>query len=100
MKDTSNTSSYEYQKIRKKIDDLDQQVLINLLERFYYVKKIRNLKKDQGDSLDDLLREKEIFENLKILYKTNVLQKNKSTPPWSAVVSIFQLIIKTGKKFF
>ncbi|HUT17153.1 MAG TPA: chorismate mutase [Acidobacteriota bacterium] len=55
----------EISKQRKKIDEIDDQILSALCERVKICKKIGNAKKKHGIPIRDLSRESEIFKSIK-----------------------------------
>jgi chorismate mutase len=55
----------EISKQRKKIDEIDYQILLALCERVKICKAIGDAKKKQGMSIRDLSRESEVFKRIK-----------------------------------
>jgi chorismate mutase len=53
------------QKLRKKIDEIDENILRLLGERSEICRSIGLLKKDQGIPIIDTYRENEVFSNIK-----------------------------------
>jgi len=55
----------EISKHRKKIDDIDDQILLALCERVKFCKAIGDAKKKQSMPIHDLSRESEVFKRIK-----------------------------------
>ena len=55
----------EISKKRKKIDEIDDQILLALCERVKICKAIGDAKKKQGMPIRDLSRESEVFKRIK-----------------------------------
>ena len=55
----------EISKQRKKIDDIDDQILLALCERVKFCKAIGAAKKKQSMPIHDLSRESEVFKRIK-----------------------------------
>jgi chorismate mutase len=55
----------EITKLRKKIDEIDDQILLALCERVKICKAVGDSKKKQGMPIRDLSRESEIFKRIK-----------------------------------
>ena len=55
----------EIPKQRKKIDEIDDQILLALCERVKICKAIGDAKKKQGMPIRDLSRESEVFKSIK-----------------------------------
>lgn len=55
----------EIQQLRKRIDEVDDQILIALCERVKVCEAIGATKKKQGKPVRDLLRENEIYKRIK-----------------------------------
>ena len=55
----------EIPKLRKKVDEIDDQILTALCERAKVCKAIGDAKKKQGKSIKDSQRETEVFNRVK-----------------------------------
>ncbi len=55
----------EIQKLRKKVDEVDDQILLALCERVKVCKAIGNAKRKQGVPIRDLYRENEVYKRIK-----------------------------------
>jgi len=55
----------ELSKLRKKIDEIDDQILLALCERVKVCKAIGDAKKKQSMPIRDLSRESEVFKRIK-----------------------------------
>lgn len=73
--------------IRKRIDDIDNQILLLLKDRLNLAKKIGQIKNENNKSKWDPKRERQIFERLK--------KANASEFPEQPLLSIFHEIITT-----
>ena len=56
---------YEIPKLRKKINAVDNQILIALFERVKVCRAIGDAKKKQGMPIRDLYRENQVFKRIK-----------------------------------
>jgi len=55
----------ELQQLRKKVDEIDEQILNALCERAKACKAIGLVKKKQGIAIRDISRENEVYERVK-----------------------------------
>ena len=55
----------EIPKLRKKVDEVDDQILLALCERAKICKAIGDAKKKQGMPIRDLSRENEVYKRIK-----------------------------------
>ena len=55
----------EVQQLRKKIDTIDDQILVGLCERVKLCKTIGAVKKQQGLAVRDSARENEVYKRIK-----------------------------------
>jgi len=55
----------EIPKLRKKVDDVDDQILLALCERVKVCKAIGDAKKKQGMPIRDLSRENDVYRRIK-----------------------------------
>ena len=55
----------EVQQLRKKIDTIDDQILVALCERVKICKAVGSTKKKQGLAVRDLARENEVYKRIK-----------------------------------
>ncbi len=55
----------EIPKLRKKVDEIDDQILIALCERVKVCKTIGDAKKKQGKPIRDTSRENEVYRRIK-----------------------------------
>mgnify|MGYP001114702761 CR=1 FL=1 len=78
----------DIEKLRKKIDKLDQKIVNNLTKRFELIEKIGKIKKKLKIKITDKKREKEIIQKL--------LRTSKKYP--NEMVDIYIKIIKISKK--
>ena len=55
----------EIPRLRKRVDEIDDQILIALCERVKICKAIGDAKKKQGMPIKDTLRENEVYKRIK-----------------------------------
>ena len=55
----------DIQQLRKRVDEVDDQILIALCERVKVCKAIGDAKKNQGMPVRDLSRENEVYKRIK-----------------------------------
>jgi chorismate mutase len=55
----------EIQQLRKKVDEIDEQIIIALCERTKTCKAIGLIKKTQGKPVKDVNRENDVFKRVK-----------------------------------
>jgi chorismate mutase len=56
----------DLQTLRKRVDDIDNQILMALSERVTVCRKIGEVKKQQGLPIRDQIREKEVYDKIKV----------------------------------
>lgn len=56
----------DLQTLRKRVDDIDNQILMALSERVAVCRKIGEFKKQQGLPIRDQIREKEVYDKIKV----------------------------------
>ncbi len=83
-----NINDKELQELRKKIDALDKELLLNLEERFELVNDVARLKKNKGLPIRDKEREEDV---IKSKYGLTEL-------PEEFVAKLFRLIIDESIK--
>jgi chorismate mutase len=88
MNDINNDRS-ELQRLRQKIDDLDDEILRLLNERMFLVQEIAALKTQTGKDPLDLNREQAIFRRL--------AQENRGPLAWGAIKKIFGEILAASR---
>jgi chorismate mutase-like protein len=76
-------------RLRRKIDELDLQILRLLNERMAIVKRIAALKQRAGIEVQDHAREEAIFRRLE--------EQNRGPLSWEAVEGIFREIIEASR---
>ncbi len=67
----------EIEQLRKKVDEIDEQIMIALCERAKICKSIGFIKKKQSKPVRDVSRENEVFKRVKekaIKFQLNPLQ--------------------------
>lgn len=81
----------DIEKLRKKINKIDEEIISLLVERVKIIKKIGEIKKEKGLEVFDKDREEEIIFKLKKKAEENGLNKD-------FVVDIYKKIIEESKK--
>jgi len=80
----------ELKKKRKEIDLIDQKLLILLNQRLRFAMEIGKIKKEMGQKVYNLWREKEVLERLK--------SKNKGPLKEKDLKEIFKTIIRVCRR--
>lgn len=80
----------EIDKIRKKIDKVDNQLIKLLEERFKYIIEIGNYKKNNHISVEDLKREGIIFDKIK--------RNSENEYLCEVILNVYNKIIKLSKE--
>lgn len=75
----------EFQMLRKKINNIDEELLLLLSKRFSIVKKIGNYKKNNGLPVIDKIREKNIIEALSVKAAAYKISKKCVKSIWNAI---------------
>ncbi len=89
-KETRSNLSQKLNKMRKKINLLDQKLLTLLNQRLRLALEIGKIKKEMGKKIYDPKREKEVLERLK--------RKNKGFLKEEDLKKIFKMIMKVCRK--
>jgi chorismate mutase len=84
-----NQESSELQRLRREIDDLDDEILRLLNQRMLLVQEIAALKNQTGKDPLDLTREQAIFRRL--------AQENRGPLVWGAIKKIFGEILAASR---
>lgn len=80
----------ELKKKRKEIDLIDQKLLTLLNQRLHFAMEIGKIKKEMGQKVYNLWREKEVLRKLKL--------KNKGPLKTENLEKIFKTIMKVCRK--
>jgi len=89
-KETRSDLSQKLNKMREKINLLDQKLLTLLNQRLHIALEIGKIKKEMGKKIYDPKREKEVLERLKL--------KNKDLLKEEDLKKIFTTIMKVCRK--
>ena len=79
------------EKLRKEIDEVDEEILKNLSKRKNLVREIAKLKKSMNLPVMDAEREKKVLDNLKNKAKEKRLNKK-------FVESIYKIVLKNSRE--
>lgn len=75
----------EFKMLRRKINNIDEELLLLLSKRFSVVKKIGNYKKNNGLPVIDKIREKNIIETLSLKAAAYKISKRCVKSIWDAM---------------
>ena len=78
--------------LRKKIDEIDDNIVKLLLERFAVVKNIADYKKEHGIEIFQKNRETEILKNI-----ADKIDKTKNQAYKKYILDIYETILQTSK---
>jgi len=83
--------------LRNKIDDIDDNIVKLLLERFAVVKTIAEYKKDHGLEVLQKNREAEILKNISDKIKISTTEETENQAYTKYILDIYETILKTSK---
>lgn len=86
-----NMEKIELEKIREKIDQIDEKIVQLLEERFDIVEKVAQYKKENNKNIYDEKREKEVIKKILNKIKNNKLEKY--------IKNIYEIIMENSKKY-
>ena len=88
----------DIQKLRKKIDELDEQILRFLGERVEVCRSIGLLKRSQGMSIADPSREFEVYEKIKSKAADFGLDADQAEAVYRQIINMCSIVQETQEK--
>ena len=86
------------QKLRKRIDEIDEQILRLLGERAEICRSIGLLKKEQGMPITDASRENEVYAKVRVKATDFSLDSNEAEAVYRQIVNMYSSVQESKEK--
>ena len=88
----------DIQKLRKRIDEIDEQILRLLGERAEICRSIGLLKKEQGMPITDASRENEVYAKIRVKATDFSLDSNEAEADYRPIVNMCSSVQESKEK--